>query len=97
MYRTHNCGELRTDDVNKKVRLAGWIQTIRDMGGIVFIDLRDQYGITQLVSPDDQNMVDELSRIPTESTISVTGTACRFNSGYSFITRRRVSLCQNTL
>ena len=74
MYRTHNCGELRTDDVNKKVRLAGWIQTIRDMGGIVFIDLRDQYGITQLVSPDDQKMVDELSKIPTESTISVTGT-----------------------
>ena len=74
MYRTHNCGELRTSDVDKKVRLAGWIQTIRDMGGIVFIDLRDQYGITQLVSPDDQKMVDELSRIPTESTISVTGT-----------------------
>ena len=73
MYRTHNCGELRTSDVDKKVKLAGWIQTIRDMGGIVFIDLRDQYGITQLVSPDDQNMVDELSKIPTESTISVTG------------------------
>ena len=73
MYRTHNCGELRTSDVDKEVKLAGWIQTIRDMGGIVFIDLRDQYGITQLVSPDDQNMVDELSKIPTESTISVTG------------------------
>ena len=73
MYRTHNCGELRTSDVDKKVKLAGWIQTIRDMGGIVFIDLRDQYGITQLVSPDDQNMVDELSKLPTESTISVTG------------------------
>ena len=73
MYRTHNCGELRTSDVDKEVKLAGWIQTIRDMGGIVFIDLRDQYGITQLVSLDDQNMVDELSKIPTESTISVTG------------------------
>ena len=73
MYRTHTCGELRTADVDKKVKLAGWIQTTRDMGGIVFIDLRDQYGITQLVSPDDQEMVNKLSRIPTESTISVTG------------------------
>lgn len=74
MYRTHNCGEIRKADVDKKVKLAGWIQTTRDMGGIVFIDLRDQYGITQLVSPDNQEMVDKLSKIPTESTISVTGT-----------------------
>ena len=74
MYRTHTCEELRKTDVDKKVKLAGWIQTTRDMGGIVFIDLRDQYGITQLVSPDDQDMVDMLSKIPTESTVSVTGT-----------------------
>jgi len=73
MYRTHNCGEIRTSDVGKEVQLAGWIQTIRDMGGIVFIDLRDQYGITQLVASNNQQLVDMVSRIPVESTISVTG------------------------
>lgn len=73
MYRTHNCGEIRTSDVGKEIQLAGWVQTIRDMGGIVFIDLRDQYGITQLVASNNQELVDMVSRIPVESTISVTG------------------------
>ena len=72
-YRTNNCGELNISNVGNTVKLAGWVQRIRNLGGMTFIDLRDQYGITQLVSPDDQNMVDELSKIPTESTISVTG------------------------
>ncbi|MGN6195966.1 MAG: aspartate--tRNA ligase [Ginsengibacter sp.] len=49
MYRTHTCGELRLKDVNKEVRLAGWVQTIRKFGSITFVDLRDRYGITQLL------------------------------------------------
>lgn len=49
MYRTHTCGELRLTDVNQEVRLAGWVQTIRKFGSITFIDLRDRYGITQLL------------------------------------------------
>ena len=49
MYRTHTCGELRPKDVNKEVSLAGWVQTIRKFGSITFIDLRDRYGITQLL------------------------------------------------
>ena len=49
MYRTHTCGELRITDVNKEVTLAGWVQTIRKFGSITFIDLRDRYGITQLL------------------------------------------------
>ena len=49
MYRTHTCGELRLKDVNQEVRLAGWVQTIRKFGSITFIDLRDRYGITQLL------------------------------------------------
>ncbi|MEO8765841.1 MAG: aspartate--tRNA ligase [Ginsengibacter sp.] len=49
MYRTHTCGELRITDINKEVSLAGWVQTIRKFGSITFIDLRDRYGITQLL------------------------------------------------
>ena len=49
MYRTHTCGELRITDINKEITLSGWVQTIRKFGSITFIDLRDRYGITQLL------------------------------------------------
>ena len=49
MYRTHNCGELRISDLNKEVELSGWVQKIRDKGFIMWVDLRDRYGITQLI------------------------------------------------
>ena len=49
MLRTHTCGELRIEDVNKEVKLSGWVQRIRDKGGLIWIDLRDRYGITQLL------------------------------------------------
>jgi aspartyl-tRNA synthetase len=55
MLRTHTCGELRISDVNKDVTLTGWVQRIRDKGGIIWIDLRDRYGITQLILEDGKS------------------------------------------
>lgn len=62
MYRTHTCGELRLKDVNKEVILAGWVQTIRKFGSITFIDLRDRYGITQLLF--NEKLTEELDKNP---------------------------------
>lgn len=74
MYRTHNCGEIRMSDVGKTVSIAGWVQTIRDLGGVVFIDVRDQYGVTQAVISGNDKLVDFVSHIPVESTITLSGT-----------------------
>ena len=73
VYRTYNCSELREKNVGEEIRLAGWVDTIRDLGGVLFIDLRDQYGITQIVVSGDEEKVNFASRIPVESTISVSG------------------------
>ena len=55
IYRTHNCAELRIEDVGKVVRLAGFVEAIRKLGSITFVTLRDHYGITQLLIKDDAN------------------------------------------
>src|SRR5512144_1234910 len=55
MYRSHTCGELRLQDVQKEVTLAGWVQTVRKFGAITFVDLRDRYGITQLLFGEELN------------------------------------------
>jgi len=68
-YRTHYCGELRESDINKNVRVAGWIENIRDHGGVKFLDVRDHYGIVQVVVHDEKF----LENISKECTVTVSG------------------------
>lgn len=73
MYRTHTCNEISLEDVGKKVRISGFVETIRDLGGLVFLDIRDMYGITQVVTSSDSSDVDFASHIPIESSVMVYG------------------------
>lgn len=75
-YRTHNCGELSEKNVGEVVRIAGWVQTIRDHGGIIFVDVRDHYGITQVVV-DGETLKEAVIKIPRESTITVLATVTK--------------------
>ena len=75
MYRTNTCGELRIADTGKNVTLAGWVQRVRRMGGMCFIDLRDRYGITQLVFDEAENkeLCDKANKLGREYCIQVMG------------------------
>ena len=73
-YRTHRCDEITLEDVGKKVRIAGFVEKIRDLGGVVFLDIRDMYGITQVVTSAESEDVDFASHIPIESSVTVYGT-----------------------
>lgn len=73
-FRTHTCNEISLEDVGKKVRIAGFVETIRDFGGLVFLDIRDMYGITQAVTSGKPEDVDFASHIPVESSVSILGT-----------------------
>ncbi|MFJ9893949.1 aspartate--tRNA ligase [Streptomyces sp. NPDC091280] len=72
-YRSHTCGELRASDVGTDVRLSGWLHNRRDLGGILFIDLRDHYGITQLVARPGTPAYEALDKVTKESTVRVDG------------------------
>ena len=72
MYRTKTCGELNISNVNETVELAGWIQKIRDLGAMIFIDLRDQFGITQIVI-NDEAIKEQAKTLTTESCIHISG------------------------
>lgn len=72
-YRSHTCGELRASDVGTDVRLSGWLHNRRDLGGILFIDLRDHYGITQLVARPGTPAYEALDKLTKESTVRIDG------------------------
>ena len=72
-YRTHTCGELNINNVGQEIKLSGWVQRIRNLGAMKFIDLRDQYGITQIVISDQEKFKEQLDLIVTECVICVKG------------------------
>ena len=74
MYRTHTCGELRNTHINQTVTLAGWVQTVRKFGAITFVDLRDRYGITQLLMGEELNTLLDQNPLGREFVIQATGT-----------------------
>jgi aspartyl-tRNA synthetase len=72
-YRTHNCGQLRASDVGSQVRLSGWVHRKRDHGNLLFVDLRDHYGLTQIVTDIESEAFRQLERLRVESVVTITG------------------------
>ena len=79
MLRTHTCGELRLSDATKEVTLCGWVNVKRDKGGMIYVDLRDRYGITQLIleeSSSDETVINAARSLGREFVIKATGKVC---------------------
>ena len=74
MYRTKNCGELTIKNIGETVELSGWIQKIRNLGGMIFIDLRDEFGITQIVIKNE--LEEQAKDLNTESCIHISRKSC---------------------
>ena len=72
-FRTHKCNELRKEQVGETVRLSGWIHKVRDHGGVLFIDLRDHYGLTQCVVDEGSKLLNEVEKWRNESVVTITG------------------------
>src|SRR6476661_3344109 len=73
LWRTHTAGQLTAADVGQDVVLLGWIHRLRDLGSLVFIDLRDRHGITQVVARENDALVNEVKRLRSEFVIAVIG------------------------
>tara|TARA_B100001094_G_scaffold264649_1_gene266702 strand:+ start:48 stop:1796 length:1749 start_codon:yes stop_codon:yes gene_type:complete len=100
MYRTHNCGELRTTNLDKEVELSGWVQKIRDKGFIMWVDLRDRYGITQLVFDQKRTNSDVIELAKTlgrEFVINIRGTVIERASKNSLIDTGEVEVLVSEL
>ena len=71
--RTHTCGELRTKDLGTDATLLGWVHRVRDLGGVLFIDIRDREGVSQIVVRDDEKLLAQAKRFRAEYVIGVRG------------------------
>ncbi len=100
MYRTHNCGELRTSEVGQEVTLSGWVQTIRDKGFIMWIDVRDRYGITQIMLSEETStpqLMETARTLGREFVIKVTGEVIERSSKSDKIPTGDIEIKVNTL
>ena len=92
-YRTYNCSEIREKNVGEQIKLAGWVDTIRDLGGVLFIDLRDEFGITQ-ITIQDEKLQEQVKEINTESCIHIIRKSCgKKQQKYKNCNRRNRSRC----
>jgi aspartyl-tRNA synthetase len=99
MYRTHNCGELRAADINKTVTLCGWVQKVRNLGGMTFVDLRDRYGITQLVFNTETNaeLCEKARKLGREFVIQAIGVVTERSSKNKDIPTGEIEITVNEL
>src|SRR3989344_8675403 len=81
MLRTHTCGQLNVQDINKRVKLCGWVHVRRDHGGVVFIDLRDTFGVTQVVFHPDCKDFSQADSLRREDVIQIEGNVVRRKEG----------------
>ena len=80
-YRTHNCSELSEEEINKTVHISGWLHRKRDHGNLLFIDLRDHYGMTQCVIENNNNFFPILEKSKPESVLKISGKVVKRSSG----------------
>lgn len=72
-YRSHTCNDLKAADVGNQVRLSGWVHRVRDHGGVLFIDLRDHYGITQVIADSDSPAFADINKVRAEWVVQIDG------------------------
>ena len=99
MYRTRTCGELRLQDVGREVVLAGWVQKARKMGGMTFVDVRDRYGISQVVFNQEVNAVlcEEASKLGREFVVRISGKVAERSSKNAHIPTGEIEIIASSL
>lgn len=99
MYRTNTCGELRLSDAGRKVVLAGWVQRLRKMGGMTFVDIRDRYGITQVVFNENENIAlcDAANKLGREYCVQIEGLVCERESKNSNLPTGEIEIMASAL
>jgi len=99
MYRTNTCGELRVSDVGKEVTLAGWVQRSRKMGGMTFVDIRDRYGLTQIVfnEANDKNLCEKANKLGREYCVQISGVVNKRESVNNNIPTGEIEIIANSL